>query len=136
MYMAWFGQSLLLLHLERMAQSQNPIHLSAVDLKLAAGIVGAWKSYFEVRQIPSKNEKAALRYWAEHDPGYLQTILRCLALQDRNEKLAAYRDLVERTLEPVGQVLHKGETAVMFTHLNGPIEVQQVLNYWESLLNT
>ena len=135
MYMAWFGQSLGLLHLERMAQSQNPIHLTAVDLKLAAGITGAWQSYFEIRQIPSKNEKAALRYWAEHDPEYLQTILRCLALQDRNEKLAAYRDLVERTLASVGKVFHKGETAVMLTNLNSSAEVQQVLNYWESLLN-
>jgi hypothetical protein len=132
-YMTWFGQSLMLLHLERMAQSQNQIHLSAVDLKLAAGIPGTWKSYFEIRQLPSKNEKAALRYWAEHDPEYLQTILRCLALQDRNEKLATYRDLVERTLAPLGKVLHKGETAVMLSQLNGPVELQQVLNYWESL---
>ena len=132
-YMTWFGQSLGLLHLERMAQSQHPIHLSAVDLRLAASISGAWKSYFEIRQLASKNEKAALRYWAEHDPAYLQTILKCLALQDRSEKLAAYRDLVERTLAPLSKVFRKGETAVMFTHLNGPIGVQQVLNYWESL---
>ena len=75
-YAAWFWQSFGLLHLERMAQSPNPIHLSAFDMMLISCLSGTWRSYFDVRRITWEGEKAAIRYWEEHDLEYVQRTLQ------------------------------------------------------------
>jgi hypothetical protein len=78
LYAAWFWQSFGLLHLERMAQSQDLTRLSAVDMMLTSCLAGTWRSYFDVRRITWEGEKAAIRYWAKHDQEYLQTVNRFL----------------------------------------------------------
>lgn len=133
LYATWFWQSHGLLHLERMAQSQDPIHLSAVDMMLTSCLSVTWRSYFDVRRIPWEGEKQAMRYWADHDREYLRTVRKCLETNDRNEKLAVYRELVERTLDPVGKVCKKGETAVILANSNSRVDVQRTLQYWQSL---
>ncbi|GAB4577635.1 MAG: hypothetical protein Fur0022_03660 [Anaerolineales bacterium] len=134
LYATWFWQSHALLHLERMAQSPDPLYLSAVDMMLTANLPGTWRSYFDIHNLPWEGEKAALRHWAAHDPGYLHLVRQCLEAVDRHERLAAYRSLVEQTLAPVGQLLVQGETAVMLAGPNEREEVERVLGYWEGLV--
>jgi len=135
-YATWFWQSHGLLHLERMAQSPDPVHLSAVDMMLTANLSMTWRSYFDTRRVAWEGEKTAVRYWAKHDEAYLQLVRKCLAATDRNQKLALYRDLVTRALEPVGPAFQKGETAVMLAGSNTKAEVQTTLQYWDGLFNS
>lgn len=134
LYSAWFWNSFGLLHLERMSKSQDPAHLSAVDMMLTGCLPGTWRSYFAIRGIPWEGEKAAIRYWAQHDPGYSQAVRKCLEMNDRNERLTAYRELVEQTLRPIGKALKRGETAAILANsANNHADVQRVLRYWNSL---
>jgi hypothetical protein len=133
-YSAWFWQSFGLLHLERMAQSSDPVHLSAADMLFTACLSGTWRSYFDIRGIAWEGEKAAVRYWTEHATDYLAVVRRCLAACDRTEKMACYRRLVELTLAPLGPVFDRGETAVILADsANAPVDVRQTLRFWDSL---
>ncbi len=134
LYGIWFWQSFGLLHLERMAQSQNPIHQTAVEMMLTAFLSGTWRSYFDVRGVTWQGEKAAVRYWAEHDAGYLELVNQCLARGERDIRLAAYRKLIECTIAPLGKLFTQGETAVILAASTEPLtDVPRTLAYWNSL---
>jgi hypothetical protein len=135
LYMIRFWLSHGLMHLERLSRSPDPIQHSAADMMLTSNLPEAWRNYFVIRQIPWEGEKAAIRYWAEHDPGYWQTVKACLEIGDRTDRLAKYRELVESTLAPIGKVFNKGETAVMLANSNSLIDVQRTLHYWRMLLD-
>ncbi len=133
----WFWQSFGLLQIERMAQSNDPVHRLAVDMLLAACLAGTWRSYFDVRALPWDGEKAALRYWMAHDVGYYQTVQRCLGAGDAQERLVAYRALVQQTIEPIGSILRLGETAVVLAQGAAEWEdVDAILRYWNSLFSS
>jgi hypothetical protein len=136
LYATWFWQGFGLLHLERMAQSQDPIYLSAVDMMLTSCLPGTWRSYFDIRKITWKGETAAIRFWENHDIKYLKKVKKCLESSNRNTKLLAYRELVEHTLEPIGKSFHKGETVAILSHQNKDTDVQSVLEYWQSLFGS
>lgn len=70
-YADWFWLSFGLLQLERMASSHDPVYQTAVDMMLTACLPGAWRAYFACRALPWEGEKAAVRYWEEHDAEYL-----------------------------------------------------------------
>lgn len=134
LYNIWFWQSFGLLQLERMAKSQDPLHRSAVDMMFSACLSGTWRGYFELRALAWDGEKAALRYWGRHDPGYLKLVKACLERANRDDRLAAYRNLVQRTLEPIGNALRAGETAVVLAQAwSGPTDIQTALDYWNGL---
>jgi hypothetical protein len=136
LYGAWFWQSLGLLHLERLLQSSEPISLTAFDMMLSSCLSATWRAYFDVLGLPWEGEKAALRYWSEHDAGYLQDVRRCLELSDRADRLASYRDLAARTLAPIGPVFGKGETAVALSGSEDvAADVQRTLRFWDALFD-
>jgi hypothetical protein len=133
----WFWQSFGLLQLERMAQSQELVHRLAVDMLFTACLSTTWRSYFDVRAQPWDGEKAALRYWMEHDLAYFQTVQVCLQAPDRNERLEAYRALVQQTIQPIGDILRVGETAVVLAQEGREdSEVQVILHFWNSLFSS
>src|SRR6266511_2136640 len=133
----WFWQSFGLLQIERMAQSNGPVHRLAVDMLLAACLAGTWRSYFDVRALPWDGEKAALRYWMAHDIAYNQTVQTCLGAVERQARLAAYRALVQQTIEPIGPILRLGETAVVLAQGAAEWEdVDAILRYWNSLFSS
>jgi hypothetical protein len=119
-----------------MAQSQDTTHLSAVDMMLTSCLPGTWRSYFDIRQVPWEGEKAAIRYWANIDPAYLQAIRACLEVTDRNQKLALYRKIVEQTIEPLGKPFPKGETAAILMGSNHVEDIVKSLKFWRALFNT
>jgi hypothetical protein len=133
----WFWQSFGLLHLERMIHSLDPVHLLAADMMLTACLSVTWRSYFDIRGIAWEGEKAAIRYWAEHDQDYLFTVEHCLDVCDRKERLVRYRKLVEQTLEPIGTVFTRGETAVLLANsADSSVKIRQALHYWNSLFGS
>jgi predicted nucleotidyltransferase len=130
----WFWQCFGLLQLERMAQSTDPLHQTAVDMLLTACLAGTWRNYFDIRALDWNGEKAALRYWSEHDPGYHQLVLACLRASGGHERLLAYRSLVEQTIQPIGRPLQRGETAVALAQpIATETDVALVLDYWDEL---
>lgn len=133
-YAAWFWLSFGLMQLERMGSADDPVYETAVDMMLSACLPGTWKTYFEYRAIPWQGEKAAVRYWQEHDAEYLAAVRKCLASSSREQKLARYRDLVELTLGPMARKLGHGETAVILQGRNEREGILAVLAYWEALL--
>ncbi len=136
LYLAWFWQSLGLLHLEALTQSEDPVHQSAFDMMLTSCLSGTWRSYFDIRRMPWEGEKAAIRYWMEHDSEYLRVVTKCLDSRDRRERLTAYRDAVEQTIEPIGKTLSRGETALVLAGPNNRVEVQRTLHFWQSLFDS
>ena len=133
-YGTWFWQSFTPLHIERMAQSDDPIHATAVDMMLTACLPGTWRAYFDLRRLIWQGEKAALRYWVVHDPEYFALVQKCLNTQDRLIKVAAYRALVVRTIEPIGAPFNKGETALILEDPSKHVShLKLTLDYWNRL---
>src|SRR5262245_57663999 len=116
---------------------RNSSILLAADMLLTACLAGTWRSYFDVRALPWDGEKAALRHWMAHDASYYQAVQAYLGAVDRQSRLAAYRALVQQTIEPIGLILRLGETAVVLAQ--GAAEwadVDAILRYWNSLLSS
>lgn len=133
-YKLWFWLSHGLLHMQRMLQSHDPRYFAAVDMMLVANLPVAWRGYFDIRHIDWEGEKAALRFWDEHDRAYSSTVSRCLAAVDLDDRYTAYRTLVELTLEPVGAPFGGGVTGVILAGENSRAAVQAVLRHWHKLL--
>jgi hypothetical protein len=128
----WLSHGLM--HLERMAGADDPLHNLAAEMMLTSCLAYTWRSYFEARKLAWQGEKAAIRHWEAQDDDYLLAVRKCLASQDLLAKVAQYRVLVILTLAPIGSLIDKGETAVA---LAGPVEsldaIQKTLGYWNSL---
>ncbi len=133
-YGTWFWQSFTPLHIERMAHSDDPIHVTAVDMMLTSCLPGTWRAYFDLRGLTWQGEKAALRHWAVHDPEYFVLVQKCLNTQDRLIKVAAYRALMERTIQPIGAPFNKGETALILEDPSKHVShLCMTLDYWNAL---
>lgn len=133
-YQAWFWQGFGLLHLARMALSADPVHQAAADMMLLACLVSTWRSYFALRNLVWEGEKAAIRYWLQHDSSCYELLQAVLAAQERPLRLQAYEHFVQYVLAPVGAVMHKGETALILNGPHQPDAVRSVLMYWNGLL--
>jgi hypothetical protein len=134
-YAAWFWQNHGLYQMKRMAQADDPAYLTAVDMMLLACLSDVGRAYHSVRHLPWQGEKAAVRYWKQHDPDYLALLRECLATVDRALKLQLYEALVAQALGPVGDLWKPGITAV---YLDSPAQnseqIDTALAFWESLL--
>jgi predicted nucleotidyltransferase len=135
-YSVWFWLSHSLLHIERMSQSQDPNYLTAVDMMLTSGLTTAWRGYFDIRRIKWEGEKAAIRFWTEHDQDYLKAVSRCMEVKSRAESLMAYRALVELTLDPIGVPFKQGVTGVILAGENRSEDLQAVLRHWLKVLGS
>jgi hypothetical protein len=84
---AWFFLNHGLFHIKRMAQADDPLYQTAVDLMLYGGLSNICRVYCQVRDLPWEGEKAGLRYLEQHDPAYLARLRDCLASGDRARKV-------------------------------------------------
>ena len=136
-YAAWFWQNHSLAHIERMFQSGDPVYLTAVDLMLTSGISRLCRDYYRARGLVWEGEKAAVRFLQDHDPRYLN-LLRCyLAESGRAEKVNFYRQLVEKTIAPIGPIWIRGQSAVYLRNMEEqPARVEEALAFWEELIET
>jgi hypothetical protein len=135
-YAAWFWENFSLLHLKRMAQADDPVYHTAIDMMLVGALSRIGSEYFVLRSLAWEGEKAAVRYWQEHDPSFLALLRECLACPDRRQKIALYERLVRRAIEERGEPWSPGAGALI---LAGPTEgqaaVEQGLHFWEALVS-
>ncbi len=131
---AWFWHNFGLVQLARMAQVDDPVYQTAVDLMLCGGLSDICRAYFQFRDLPWEGEKAALRYLQQHEAAYLALLRACLAAGDRARKVDLFGQLVAETLRPAGATWQPGCTAVA---LDGPdpqaADVLTALDFWQSL---
>ena len=115
-------------------QSYDTVHATVVDMMVISCMPRTWRANFDLRGLVWQGEKAALRYWAVHDQDYLALVRKCLDTQDRPQRVAVYRVLMERTIQPIGAPFNKGETALI---LEDPSKhashLRMTLDYWSGL---
>lgn len=136
-YRTWFGINYNVRQTLRILASADPVYQMTVDLRLLYCLSELWVAYFRLRGLAWAGEKAAVRYLAAHDPGYLQRFQRCLAETDRRSKVAQYVALAEQTLLPLGGLWPQASTAIQF-HADAPWrpgQDQVALAFWNSLLS-
>lgn len=91
-----------LAHTQRMSGSPDPVYQQAVDLRMLYQLSDLMVDYFNLRGLPWRGEKEAIRYWQSCDPDYLDLFMRCYWERRRPERVRLYAELVNATIEPVG----------------------------------
>lgn len=134
-YGAWFWHNHSLAHIRRMAQSEDSVYQTAVNLMLIQSLGDLCKAYYRLRDLHWTGEKAAIRYLPAQDPEYLATLRACLAETARKRKLALYESLVIETLAPVGPPWPADTTAVYLRGMTHNLEnTDAILQFWSGLL--
>lgn len=134
-YGDWFWYNHSLLHIQRMAAADDPIYHTAVDLMLLGGLATLCRAYCRTHNVVWEGEKAALRYLQAHDPDFLTLLRACLATTDRQQKIAAYAQLLNQALDTSYGVWTPRITAVYLADPPQTAErVEQALRYWAELL--
>ena len=87
-------------HTQRMSGSPDPVYQQAVDLRMLYQLSDLMVDYFNLRGLPWRGEKEAIRYWQSFDAGYLDLFMRCYWERDRAERVRLYAELVTLTIEP------------------------------------
>ena len=142
LYAAWLKASYNVLHTRRKLTSSDPAYQLAVDYRLLVyGLGELWPSYFFARRLPWRGEVQASRFFAAHDPDYLDRFWRCAAEPDRERRLAQYEELVRLTFAPVGEPWAAGTTVVSVGPGYGaagepepPGAVEGALAFWDGLM--
>ena len=96
--------------LKRYFAAEDAVSQIVVDLRLPYSLFEVAYHYFTIRHLPWRGEKAAVRYWTEHDQGFLDVLRQCLGAPDRRHKTALYEELAQRALAPVGGLWESGAT--------------------------
>jgi len=133
-YSLWFGINYNLRQTRRMLLSSDPAYQTGVDLRLLYMLSEVWTGYFTVRGQAARGEKDQARYMAERDPAYLSLFEKCLAEQDRTQRLDLYERLAARTLEPIGELWLNDSTGAQTLNSMGPESMHEALEAWESLV--
>lgn len=138
-YGAWRHIGYSVVHMRRYLASAEPTSQIAVDLRLLYGLSDVMVGYFTVRRIPWRGEKAAIRFWQEHDPDFLSRLQACLAETDRRSKVACYEEVARRALAPMGDAWEVGTTTVAPGAGYGTGEpppagtIEDALGFWRQL---
>ena len=85
----------------RMSRSPDSVYQQAVDLRMLYQLADLMVDYFNLRGLPWRGEKEAIRYWQSFDAGYLDLFMRCYWERRRPERVSLYAELVKATIEPV-----------------------------------
>ncbi len=118
----------------RMLKSTDPVYQFAVELRYLYTFSELWLAYFQIRHIPWRGEKAAIRYVEQHDPVFLKTFRQMLAENEQTRKMALYEQVAASVLDPVGGLWNAEITAIAF---DSPVQMSDVhigLAFWDKLL--
>ena len=134
-YATWFWQNHGLIHVKRMAQSDDPLYQTATEMMMLNGLSSICRSYLLARHRPWAGEKAAIRHLMAHDPAFLANFRACLGETDRAKRMTLFESLVKEALAPIGPLWQPGSTSVYLAEENEqPARVDEALTYWDSLL--
>jgi predicted nucleotidyltransferase len=132
----WFSLNYDLAQNRRLAASADPVDRTALQIRLLYAVKELVTGYFRLRALEWLGEKAAIRYLAEHDPGYLAVLRACLDETAPERRMALYETLAERTLGPVGGAWKPGETNFQFrpgSQVSAEL-LDETARFWESLI--
>lgn len=135
-YNVWKGIHYNYHQTRRMLAAADPVYQTAVDLRLTYMLADVWFGYFTVRQLPWEGEKKAVRYWQSHDPDYLAVFQSYLVTTERQERFALYTQLAQRTLEPIGGLIHTPATLVTLPGDDWAVtDIKTAFDFWHDLLS-
>jgi hypothetical protein len=122
---------------KHLLESTDPLRLAAFDLELIHSLTNLSCWYFYLRNIMWLGEKKALRYWEQHDPGYLSLIKQFHLEPERKRKFQVYEQLAALTIAPAGQIWNEQQTALLLRYdkkqLSGDNE--KAYSFWEDFLS-
>ena len=137
-YNAWFRINYNLLQTRRLLASDDPVYLSAVDIRLLYMTAEVVVGYFHVRGLPWRGEKEAIRYLTDHDAEFLSAFHAFVTAPDRAGKMHAYERLATLALTPLGGIWPGTVTALQFEGASdrSTATVNEALSFWDALLAT
>lgn len=109
---AWRKIGYNLAQMRRYLAAGDDISRLTVDMRLLYSVDEVKMHYFTVRKLAWRGEKAAIRYWSEHDPDFLALLRDYFGAADQHARVDLYASLAESALAPVGQPWQFGETIV------------------------
>jgi hypothetical protein len=135
-YSAWFGANYNLQQTKRMLLSDDHVYGRAVDMRLLYSTADLIVAYFQLRALPWRGEKEAIRYLATQDPEFLSAFEAYADATDRAGRVRAYERLADIALAPWGGIWPQGATAFAFERVASvPADAAQIaLAFWEDLL--
>ncbi|HBE73332.1 MAG TPA: hypothetical protein DDW31_04475 [candidate division Zixibacteria bacterium] len=131
-----FGLNFDYRHNHRMAESDDPIYQTALDLRFCFTINNLFWGYFSLRDILWEGEKKAVRYLEIHNPEFLKLVRQCLAETDRKVKFKLLENLAEIVTAPAGG-LWTGKPTAIATKDEGkptPADIEKAALFWEQLV--
>jgi predicted nucleotidyltransferase len=134
-YAEWFWLNFDLRHIRRMAAAHDPLYGMVVDMRLMFCLAQMCRTYFRLRGIHWRGEKAALRYLQAHDLEVFDLLQRALEESDRARRIDLCEALIERTLPTSGDLWPPDSTAVYLKNAaEHPSHVGEALALWEGLI--
>ncbi|GEM_PF-6036489 len=137
LYHDWYWLNHQLVHIRRMAQSEDHMYLLSVRLKMCKNIGAIYRAYFKTRHLPWRGEKPALIYWSKHDPNFYNLILQFLQESSTKAQVIIYERLIELALQPVGGLWDDNVTAII---LNGASQdkddIQATYTHWLEVIES
>ena len=103
-YGFWNRINYNLLHNRRMIASDDPVYLTALDVRLLYALSDVFLGYFMVRGLRWEGEKAAVRVLEKRDPDFLDLFKRCCATTGTRRRFDQYEKLCEMTIAPAGDL--------------------------------
>lgn len=133
-YAAWFATNFNFTQNNRMFESNNPLYLQAVEIRLLTSFFNIFNNYFDIRKIPFRGEKEAIKYLEKYDKDYLELFQRVIKETDKKIRFNLYEKLVELTVKPVAEVWgQRPITGVMPQEEMKEDTIQKGLEFWEAL---
>lgn len=123
---AWFAINYNLAQARRMLAVDDPLYRTTASIRMALyGHMDLWFGYWNVRQIPFRGDKEAVRDLQARDPAFLDAYRRFLDETAPDKKLALYERAAALAAAPLGGLWPAGHTAM---------NVDGALQAWQDLL--
>jgi len=131
-----FGLNFDYRHNHRMAESDDPVYQTALDLRFCFTINNLFWGYFSLRSILWEGEKNAVRYLEIHDPEFLRLVRQCLAETERKVKVKLLETIAEIVTAPAGCLWTGKPTAITIKDEGNPKpeDIEKALMFWEQLI--
>jgi hypothetical protein len=131
-----FGLNFDYRHNHRMAESDDPVYQTALDLRFCFTINNLFWGYFSLRGILWEGEKKAVRHLEIHDPEFLKLVRQCLAETDRKVKFKLLENLSEIVTAPAGGLWTGKPTAIATKGEENPTppDIGKASLFWEQLI--
>lgn len=118
---------------KRYFDSNNPIYLEALEIKLLFDISNVLVGYFEFRNIPWRGEKFAVTYLKENDAIFYKNFKNSVSGADVADKFKAYEKMVESVFTGEYSVWDKN---IIKPFCKEPISEEtekEIVEYWNGL---